>query len=219
MATSQATVFIVDDEAEIRTSIEWLVGSLNIPVESFAGAETFLRGYDVDRAGCLLCDVRMPGMSGLQLLAELNAKGSHLPVIILTSYGDVARAVAAMKAGAADFIEKPFDAQQLLDRIFHCFALDEERRQRDAEFADIVARFATLTAREHEVMEQLVAGCSSKAVARNLGISGRTVDVHRGRIMAKTGAGSIAALVRMSVTAGISKTTYGRRQSSQFRNR
>jgi len=193
------TVFVVDDDEAMRTSLKWLIESAGIQVLSFASAQAFLDAYRRDRAraGCLLVDVRMPGMSGLELQGRLAEHEIDLPVIIITGHGDVAMAVRAMKAGALDFIEKPFNDDALLASIHRGLDLDAARRRRQVRRADIAARLGQLTPREHEVMELVTEGKSNKEIAASLSVSAKTVEAHRARVMEKMQAHSLAELVRM----------------------
>lgn len=198
-AETSATVFIVDDDAAIRDSLQLLLKSAGLKVVCYESAERFLDTYDAELNGCLLLDVRMPGMSGLELQRELNRRNSLLPVIIMTGHGDVPMAVEAMKAGAMDFIEKPFADEDLLTRIQNSV----ERQQRElAEHADdleVLQRLSLLTPREREVMDLLAKGKLNKVVAAELDISPRTVEVHRARIMEKLQVKSLADIVRLSL--------------------
>lgn len=196
-----ATVFVVDDDQAMRSSLQWLIESIGMKVESFSAADEFLKQYYPGRAGCLLLDVRMPGMSGLELQEYLRNNDIHIPVIIITGHGDVPMAVRAMKSGAVDFIEKPFNDEMLLDAIRNALALDERQRSRQAERAEIAARLAHLTPREHEVMEMVTDGQSNKEIANSLGVSAKTVEAHRARVMEKMQAGSLAELVRMAIVS------------------
>jgi RNA polymerase sigma factor (sigma-70 family) len=193
------TVFIVDDDEAMRSSLKWLIESVGMRVETFASAQAFLDAYYPGRAGCLLLDVRMPGMSGLELQAHLVRHELRLPVIIITGHGDVSMAVKAMKAGAVDFIEKPFDDEELLQSIRNALGHEEKQRELRARRADIAARLAELTPREHEVMTMVTDGKSNKEIAAALGVSAKTVEVHRARVMEKMRADSLAELVRLSM--------------------
>ena len=197
MSTSEPTVFIVDDDHAVRRFLCGLIASIDIPVEAYASAQDFLDSYEPGRAGCLLLDIRMPGMSGLELQQEFGRRAIDLPVIILTGHGNVQVAVNAMKAGAVDFIEKPFNNELLLDRVQR--ALSEGVKAREARLGQeaIKDRMARLTPRERQVLEQVIAGDTNKGVARQLGISEKTVELHRSRVMEKMQAGSLAALVKM----------------------
>ncbi len=193
------TVFVVDDDSAMRNSLRWLIESIGMPVEVFGSADEFLQRYVPGRAGCLLLDVRMPGMSGLELQEYLNQHQIHIPVIIITGHGDVHMAVRAMKAGADDFIEKPFNDELLLDAIRDAMQRDREYRDSQAVRAEIAARLATLTPREHEVMGMVTEGRSNKEIANLLGVSSKTIEAHRARVMEKMAARSLAELVRMAM--------------------
>ncbi len=195
--STDATVFVVDDDAAVRQSLSLLLRSMALPVETFDSAQTFLDGCDPERSGCLVLDIRMPGMSGLELQDELRARDIAMPVIFITGHGDIAMAVRAMKHGAIDFIEKPFNDQLLLERINQALELDRVNRASRGALEDARARIALLSPREHEVMTRIVAGQANKVVAIELGLSERTVEIHRAKVMAKTGAGSLAELVSM----------------------
>ncbi len=191
------TVFVVDDDLAVRDSLALLVHSVGLQVETFAGARDFLDTYRPDRRGCLITDIRMPGMSGLELQEQLCADGHHIPIIVLTGFGDVPTAVRALKAGAVDFLEKPFNPQALLDLVQQAIVRDAEIRAQAAHQARLAERMALLTPREQEVMELVVAGKANKVIAIDLSISDRTVELHRARIMKKMQARSLAELVRM----------------------
>lgn len=193
---SEPTLFVVDDDPAMRRSLQQLAESVALQIETFDSAAAFLKAYDPDRPGCLLLDLRMPGMGGLELQQQLNARGGAIPIIILTAYADVDAAVRAMKAGAIDFMEKPFSAQALLERIHAALARDAQRRQQRALHADFHSRLRRLTPREKEVMGLLAEGKSVKMVAVELGLSHKTVQVHRARIMDKLEVSSIAEMVR-----------------------
>ena len=199
--TPQATVFVVDDDQAMRSSLKWLIESVGLKVESYGSADEFLHGYYPGRAGCLLLDVRMPGMSGLELQEYLINHEIQIPVVIITGHGDVPMAVRSMKSGAVDFIEKPFNDEMLLDAIRNALSLDDRRRELRSEQAEIAARLAQLTPREHEVMEMVTDGRSNKEIANVLGVSAKTVEAHRARVMEKMQAGSLAELVRMAINA------------------
>ncbi len=194
-------VFVVDDDPAVRDSLRWLIESVGLSVETYESALAFLEAYYPGRTGCLVLDVRMPGMSGLELQNALASEEIGLPVIVITGHGDVPMAVRAMKKGAVDFIQKPFNDQELLDRIHEALESDAPIRRERAERAEIAVRLAQLTPRELEVMMQVIAGRSNKAIAADLGISGKTVEVHRARIMEKMQAGSLAELVRFVLIA------------------
>ena len=197
MSTFEPTVFVVDDDQAVRRFLCGLITSVDIPVESYASAQDFLDSYEPGHPGCLLLDIRMPGMSGLELQQELDRRAIDLPVIILTGHGNVQVAVNAMKAGAVDFVEKPFNNELLLDRIQRALSDSVKVRETRLEQEEIKARMARLTPREREVLERVIAGDTNKGVARRLGISDKTVELHRSRVMEKMKAGSLAALVKM----------------------
>lgn len=192
----QVTVFVVDDDEAMRNSVYWLLDSVSLAVKMFASANDFLASYDPDEAGCLLLDVRMPGMSGMELLEQFVSRGIRLPVIMITGHGDVPMAVRALQHGAYDFIQKPFNGQELLDRVHAALKLDGENRQRYSQADAWRSHFAALTAREREIMELVVHGDSSKVIGRKLGISSRTVDIHRANVMKKLNVRTIAELVQ-----------------------
>lgn len=196
---SKATVFVVDDDQAMRNSLKWLIESVGVQVESFSSADDFLAQYQAGRAGCLVLDVRMPGMSGLELQEHLVERNIHIPVVIITGHGDVPMAVRAMKAGAIDFIEKPFNDEALLDAIRRAIAFEEQQRSFHNEHLQIKQRLANLTPREHEVMEMVTDGKSNKEIANILGVSAKTIEAHRARVMEKMQAGSLAELVRMAL--------------------
>jgi RNA polymerase sigma factor (sigma-70 family) len=196
---SEPTVFIVDDDLAVARSLRWLIESVQLKVETFASAQAFLDGYDAAKPGCLVLDVRMPGMSGIELQERLTAQRIRVPIIFITGHGDVQMAVRAVQAGAFDFIEKPFNDQDLLDRMQRAISFDAERRGRDTLRAQLCALFASLTPREREVMDLVVEGMSNKAVANTLGLSAKTVEVHRAKVMEKMNARSVSDLVRMSM--------------------
>jgi RNA polymerase sigma factor (sigma-70 family) len=196
-------VYVVDDDEAMRSSLKWLIESVGMRVETYGAADEFLSCYYPGRAGCLLLDVRMPGMSGLELQELLATRHAQLPVIIITGHGDVPMAVRAMKAGAVDFIEKPFNDESLLDAIRHALAVAVEQRSVHSRQAEVATRLALLTPREHEVMEMVAEGKSNKEIANALGVSAKTVEAHRARVMEKMQAHSLAELVRMVLTANL----------------
>lgn len=202
MSGPNPTVFIVDDDEGVRNALRWLIESVNLPVETFATAHDFLDRCTAGCAGCLVADVRMPRMSGLELQAELASRGIKLPVIIVTGHGDVEMAVAAMKAGAFDFIEKPLNNQRLLDLIQKAVELDEEERAAHAWQTWVRQMLDGLTPREREVLDLLVAGDPNKVVAAKLEISDKTVEAHRARIMEKMESRTFADLVKKALAAG-----------------
>jgi len=201
--SSQTSVFVVDDDQAMRNSLKWLIESVGMKVETFASADEFIRNYYPGRAGCLLLDVRMPGMSGLELQEQFLAHQIKIPIIIITGHGDVPMAVRAMKSGAVDFIEKPFNDELLLESIRNALNYDQQLRTVQSERAEIAARLAQLTPREHEVMEMVTDGRANKEIAHALGVSAKTVEAHRARVMEKMEARSLAELVKMAVTANL----------------
>ncbi|MGP1347326.1 MAG: response regulator FixJ [Phycisphaerales bacterium] len=194
-------VYIVDDDAAMRESLRFLVESVGLTAKAFASASDFLNSYKNESPCCAIIDVRMPGISGLDLQEQLNARSISIPVIIVTGHADVPMAVRAMKAGAFDFIEKPFNDQVLLERIQR--AIDDHDREQSiqAEKESILERIRTLTPRETQVMEMVVDGNANKQIAANLGLSEKTIEVHRAHVMSKLGAGNAADLIRMVLTA------------------
>lgn len=197
--TTDATVFVVDDDQAMRTSLQWLIESTGLSVQTFESADVFLSNYAHGQAGCLLLDVRMPGMTGLELQGYLTRQGYRLPVILITGHGDVAMAVKAMKAGALDFIEKPFHDEDLLRSIHRALDFDQRHRAGRLVRTDIAMRLAELTPREHEVMTMVTEGLSNREIAAALGVSAKTVEAHRARVMEKMRAESLAELVRMAL--------------------
>ena len=193
------TVYVVDDDQAVRDSLGWLIGSINLKVEMYGTARSFLEACEPAHPGCLVLDVRMPGMSGLDLQEELVTHGIILPVIIITGHADVPMAIRAMKAGAFDFVEKPFNDQILLERIQNAIKCDADTRQRSAHRLAIESRIATLTRREREVMDCVVAGKPNKQIADELGVSMKTVEAHRANMMVKMSADSLSNLVEMVV--------------------
>jgi two-component system response regulator FixJ len=196
---TRATVFVVDDDSDMRQSLKWLIESVGLPVQAFDSAEQFLEGYQPARPGCLLLDVRMPGMGGMRLLEHLQKAGIDLPTIVFTGHGDVPMAVQALKAGAFDFVEKPATHQQILDRVQDALAAERDRRARQSRRHAWETALTHLSQREREVLDGVVEGRSNKVIAMELGISERTVEKHRHSIMQKMGAGSLAELIRMVV--------------------
>jgi FixJ family two-component response regulator len=195
--SQQPTVFIVDDDAAIRDSLSLLMLSASLPSQAFAGARLFLEAVDNERAGCLILDVRMPEVDGLELQRRLAERGSRLPVIMISGHGDIPMAVEAVRAGAIDFIPKPFDSRALLARVREAIELDTRIRQQQHDRSDLETRFARLTPREIEVLRRLVDGLSTKAIAAALGSSFNTVQNQRASILKKMQAESTADLVRM----------------------
>lgn len=193
---TEQRVYIVDDDEPMRDSLQWLLESQGFAVTAFASAEDFLAACREGMAGCIVLDVRMPGMSGLELYEKLNARRCTLPVIFITGHGDVPMAVSALKKGAVDFIEKPFGDQDMLRLIVQCLELDRANRARQQETAAAAQRLAGLTEREAEVMDLILAGRLNKQIADVLNISIKTVEVHRGRIMDKMQVRTVAELVQ-----------------------
>jgi FixJ family two-component response regulator len=196
------TVFVVDDDEGVRSALALLLKSMGQPAATYASAADFLADYDAERPGCALLDVRMPGMSGLELQDELNRRGVVLPVIFITGHGDVPMAVEAMQRGAFDFLQKPFGDDDLAERIRRALARDRELRAAIGEKSQIRARLARLTPRERQVLELVATGKPNKVMAAELGVSQRTVEIHRAHVMKKMGASSLAQLVRMRLVAG-----------------
>ena len=195
----EATLFVVDDDQTVRESLRTLGGSVGLPVEAYPTGEEFLATQNGGRAGCLVCDVRLPGMSGLDLQQELATHGFTLPIIMITAYADVSIAVRAMRAGAIDFIEKPFNRQVLLDRVHEAIEMDRKVRLLETQRRSVTAWVARLTPREREVMTLVVAGKANKVIAMDLGLCEKTVEVHRAHAMRKMEAESLAELVRLNV--------------------
>jgi FixJ family two-component response regulator len=193
----EPTVFVVDDDAAVRDSLRWMIESAGLRVETFACAEDFLEAYVPGRPGCLVLDMRMPGMSGIALQKQLAARGIEIAIIFITAHASVPTAVHAMRAGAVDFITKPFSEEALLDRITHCIEEARRRHAQNLERASLAARFATLTPREHEILQDVVAGKPNKVIAAERGISQKTVEAHRAKMMQKLQARSLADLMRM----------------------
>ena len=201
MTASDATVFLVDDDEAVRDSLSLLMKSVGLSSQAYASADDFLADYDPDAPGCLVLDIRMPGMSGMELQQTLIDKRAMLPIIFITGHGDIPMAVEAMQRGAVDFIPKPFRDHELLDRVKK--ALEEDRTNREALVAreEIEERIASLTPREKEVMDLVIQGKANKVVAGDLGVSQRTVEIHRARVMEKMQVRSLAQLVRLALQA------------------
>lgn len=200
---TETFIYVVDDEPAIRDSLAMLLRSVGLAAKTFPSAAAFLAESDGATGGCLLADVRMPGMSGLELQEALRAKGSTLPIIVITGHGDIGMAVRAMKAGAADFIEKPFNDQVLLDAVHRALQSRTSNAPQATQRAEIKARIETLTPREREVLLLVAEGRPNKVVATRLGLSTRTVEVHRAKVMEKMQARSLAELVRMAIACDL----------------
>lgn len=196
----QQTVLVVEDDEAMRDSIRWLLESVHIGTRMFACASDFLEAGNFEQQGCMLLDIRMPDMSGMELLEILKSRGFELPIIMITGHGDVPMAVRAIKLGAFNFIQKPFAAQELLDQIQLAFERDREIRHRSNVTNQRRAHFAVLTDRQMEVMELVVVGDSSKVIALKLGISPKTVDIHRANIMRKLNVKSVAEIVQLRLS-------------------
>lgn len=201
--SSEATVYVVDDDEAIRHSLSLLIGAVGFNVRVFPDAASFLDSFDPALRGCIVADLSMPGMDGLEMQERLNALSCHMPIIFLSGHGDVPAAVRALQKGAVDFLEKPFNPKLLLERIEQAIRTDTELSAAAKKAAEISARVARLTAREREIMSLVVDGKSSKVIALDLGISERTVELHRARMMKKMSARSVADLVRMISDTGI----------------
>ncbi len=199
---ARPTIFVVDDDSAVRDALKLLLRSVGQAVETYGSAQEFLDSYGEDRPGCLVLDIRMPGISGLELQQKLNEKHSILPIIFITGHGDVPMAVEAMQAGAVDFIQKPFRDQDLIDRINQALEKDSSNRAALGERNDIRRRLETLTPREREVLDLVVQGKANKVIAGDLKLSQRTVEIHRARVMEKMQASSLAHLVRMVLEVG-----------------
>ncbi|EON91681.1 LuxR family two component transcriptional regulator [Marinobacter lipolyticus SM19] len=197
MTDIQQTVYVVEDDEAVRDSLELLLKSDGKPVKTYENATAFLRDYSEKMAGCIVLDIRMPGMDGMELQKKLNDKHSILPIIFVTGHGDVPMAVDAMKEGAVDFIQKPYREEALLEKIEAALKQDLEQRKSLDEKQEIIKRIKSLTPREHEIMDRMIAGQANKVIAIELEISQRTVEIHRSRVMHKMGTHSLAHLVRM----------------------
>ena len=204
VSTPAAAVFVVDDDSSMRDSLRRLISSVGFKVEVFPSAKAFLAARKPDVPGCLVLDVRMPGLSGLDLQRELAATDAELPIIFLTGHGDIPMSVRAMKAGAVEFLTKPFREQELLDAIRGAIERDRTMRAERQQRAELRRRYASLTPRERDVMARIVAGLLNKQIAGELGTSEATVKEQRGHVMAKMQAGSVADLVRFASQLGIS---------------
>ena len=200
MSDLTPTVFVVDDDEPVRDAIGMLLETVDIGYESFGTAQEFLDAYDASRTGCLVLDIRMPGMSGLELQQKLLDDKAPIPIVFITGHGDIPMAVDALKRGAVDFLRPPFREQELLDRVHEALNVDSGNRSAYADLTNIREKVATLTPREHEVFERVARGQANKVVAIDLGISERTVEIHRSQVMQKSKARTLADLVRMKLT-------------------
>ena len=201
--TFESTVFVVDDDEAVGRSLRYLIESIGLKVEVFQSASVFVEKYNPARLGCLVLDVRMPGMSGLDLQEWLCQHDVDIPVIFVTGHADVLMAVRAMKTGAIDFIEKPFRDQDLLDQIHRALGQDAEKRRVRARYATVIRRFESLTDRERRVMKLVVAGHPNKVIAAQLELSSKTVEAYRAKVMEKMEAKSLPELVKMALEARI----------------
>lgn len=196
-----ATVYVIDDDQAIRHAMDLLLRSVGLPHRVYPSADEFLADFTPDRRGCIVLDIRMPGMGGLELQTELGARGCTMPIIFITGFGDIPMAVEALKKGAFDFIEKPFRDQELLDRISLAMDVDAETQDQKGAVRATRERLARLTPREREVFDLVVTGKANKVIAHELDVSQRTVEIHRARVMEKMEARSLADLVRMHLGA------------------
>lgn len=200
--SSEPVVHVIDDDEAVRDSIAFLLKAARFPVRTYESAGAFLSGLRPDETGCIITDVRMPDVDGIELLRRLRTEGSSLPVIVITGHGDVPLAVEAMKIGAVDFFEKPFDDDALLVAVRLALNRQRDDKERQAEKLQLAERFATLSTRERQVLEGLVKGQPNKTIAFDLGISPRTVEIYRANVMTKLKASSLSELVRMAIMAG-----------------
>lgn len=203
-------VHVIDDNEAVRESLQFLLSSVRIEVRTYESAAEFLAKLKASEGGCIVTDVRMPEISGVDLLRQLRERGSTIPVIVITGHGDVQLAVEAMKIGAADFIEKPFDDEVLLASIRSALDRVEQDARRDNERSEMSGRIATLSQRERDVLDGLIAGKSNKIIAYDLSISPRTVEIYRANVMTKMKAGSLSDLVRMALVAGLLESANSR---------
>jgi len=206
-APTSSTVFVVDDDAAVREALSSLIRSVDLAVETFGSAAEFLRAKLPDAPSCLVLDVRLPGVSGLDFQGELARGGIHIPVIFVTGHGDIPMTVKAMKAGAVEFLTKPFRDQDMLDAIQVALERDRTRREQDGRLTQLKTLYESLTSREQEVIGHVTAGLMNKQIAAEMGVSVITVKVHRGNVMRKMGAKSLTDLVRMADALGIRRKT------------
>ncbi len=200
---ADAIVHVIDDDEAVRQSLEFLLRTAGVTARTYESASVFLSALPTIETGCIITDVRMPGISGIELLKRLGEMHVKLPVIVITGHGDVPLAVEAMKIGAADFLEKPFEDEHLLASVRSALGSLQENTARDARRAEVEARFATLTNREREVLQGLIAGKPNKIIAFDLAISPRTVEIYRANVMTKMAAASLSELVRMALVSGV----------------
>lgn len=199
MTQREPLVYVVDDDAAVLDAIRMLLRSVGLRAATYTSGTDFLAAFDSDQPGCLVLDIRMPVMSGIELQERLREMGAMIPIVFVTAHGDIPMAVQAVKAGALDFIPKPFRDQDLLDRVQQAIELDLQHRNELSDRAELLRRHATLTAREREVFRLVAAGKANKVIAADLGISQRTVEIHRGRVMEKMQARSLPQLVRIAL--------------------
>lgn len=201
--TMDAIVYVVDDDLAMVESLSWIIESVGLKVKTYTRAQEFLEDYNPEQHGCILLDVRMPGMSGPELQIKLNEQGATLPIIFISGHGDVPLAVRVMKAGATDFLTKPFNDQILLESINRALRVDKTNREKQQENAQAEAKFALLSPREVQVLQGIVAGKQNKVVSAELKISLKTVEAHRASVMKKMGVKSVPELVRLVLTNGV----------------
>ncbi len=201
MTNSQQTVFIVDDDEGVRDALSMLLDTIGQAYELYSSGPDFLESYDESKGGCLVLDIRMPRMSGLELQAKLNEKKAMLPIIFITGHGDIAMAVEAMRRGGLDFIRKPFREQDLLDRINEALDIDAGKRKKGLDRQQLLDKIASLSEREREVFHRVADGEMNKVIAFDLGISQRTVEAHRSQVMKKLGVRTLAQLIRIKIEA------------------
>ncbi len=204
--SNEPIVYIVDDDQAMVESLSWIIESVGLKAKAYIRAQDFLDHYSNDQHGCLLLDVRMPGMSGPELQAKLNSIGATLPIIFISGHGDVPLAVRVMKAGAIDFLTKPFNDQVLIESINKALRIDKANREKQQESAQAEAKFALLSPREIQVLQGIVAGKQNKVISSELNISLKTVEAHRASVMKKMGVKSVPELVKMVLTNGVQET-------------
>jgi two-component system response regulator FixJ len=201
MSDNEARIFIVDDDQAVRDSLQWLIESFGMPVQSFSSGAQFLESGVLDTVGCAILDIRMPGMSGIEASEEMKSRESYMPVIFLTGHGDVHLAVRAMKIGAYDFLEKPFNDQSLLDLIQKAIRTGRTQRKENLHVSEITEKLENLSAREREVLDGVVGGNSNRIIAGLLKLSEKSVEFHRAKMMEKMAAATLADLIRMITQA------------------